>query len=251
MKQRLLLVLFTVTLLISCKPQQYRIIDMRGTVVEMNSSFDANPNKKMQQLVQKYKTELDNEMNEVIGTSTQLLNYGRPESLLTNLTSDVMKAYGDEHLPNGADVAIMNVNGHRADMPKGKITVGNLYEIYSFDNAITFLELKGSDLKKIFDSYAWIGGAGISSNVKLIVKNRKVQSVTVDGKPIDMNKIYNISTLDYLADGNNEMDALRNAVKKTDTGITLRDVMIDYVKEQTRQGNEITSKLDGRITIIE
>lgn len=251
MKQRLLLVLFTVTLLISCKPQQYRIIDMRGTVVEMNSSFDANPNKKMQQLVQKYKTELDNEMNEVIGTSIQLLNYGRPESLLTNLTSDVMKAYGDEHLPNGADVAIMNVNGHRADMPKGKITVGNLYEIYSFDNAITFLELKGSDLKKIFDSYAWIGGAGISSNVKLIVKNRKVQSVTVDGKPIDMNKIYNISTLDYLADGNNEMDALRNAVKKTDTGITLRDVMIDYVKEQTRQGNEITSKLDGRITIIE
>ena len=251
MKQRLLLILFTVTLLISCKPQQYRIIDMRGTVVEMNSSFDANPNKKMQQLVQKYKTELDNEMNEVIGTSIQLLNYGRPESLLTNLTSDVMKAYGDEHLPNGADVAIMNVNGHRADMPIGKITVGNLYEIYSFDNAITFLELKGSDLKKIFDSYAWIGGAGISSNVKLIVKNRKVQSVTVDGKPIDMNKIYNISTLDYLADGNNEMDALRNAVKKTDTGITLRDVMIDYVKEQTRQGNEITSKLDGRITIIE
>lgn len=251
MKQRLLLVLFTVTLLISCKPQQYRIIDMRGTVVEMNNNFDANPDKKMQQLVQKYKTELDNEMNEVIGTSTQLLNYGRPESLLTNLTSDVMKAYGDEHLPNGADVAIMNVNGHRADMPKGKITVGNLYEIYSFDNAITFLELKGSDLKKIFDSYAWIGGAGISSNVKLIVKNRKVQSVTVNGKPIDENKIYNISTLDYLADGNNDMDALRDAVKKTDTGITLRDVMIDYVKEQTRRGNEITSKLDGRITIIE
>lgn len=249
-KQSIIFVLAAI-LLISCKSHQYRINNMSGTVVEMNSSFDANPNKKMLTLVQKYKTELDNEMNEVIGTSTQLLDYGRPESLLTNLTSDVMKAYGDEHLPNGADVAIMNVNGHRANMPKGKITVGNLYEIYSFDNAMTFLELKGSDLKKIFDSYAWIGGAGISSNVKLIVKNRKVQSVTVNGKPIDENKIYNISTLDYLADGNNDMDALRDAVKKTDTGITLRDVMIDYVKEQTRRGNEITSKLDGRITIIE
>jgi hypothetical protein len=47
------------------------------------------------------------------------------------------------------------------------------------------------------------------------------------------------------------MDALRNALKTTNTGITLRDVMIDYVKEQTRQGNEITSLLDGRITVIE
>ena len=251
MKKLSIILALAAILLISCKSQQYRISNMSGFVVEMNNSFDANPDRKMQALVQKYKTELDNEMNEVIGTSTQMLDYSRPESLLTNLTSDVMKAYGDEHLQSGADVAIMNVNGHRANMPQGKITVGSLYEIYSFDNAITFLELKGSDLKKIFDAYAWLGGAGVSSNVKLVVKNRKVQSVTVDGKPIDENKIYHISTLDYLADGNNDMDAFRNAVKKTDTGITLRDIMIDYVKEQTRQGKEITSKLDGRITIVE
>jgi len=43
----------------------------------------------------------------------------------------------------------MNVFGHRATLPKGEITVGTLYEIYAFDNAITFLELKGSDLKNI------------------------------------------------------------------------------------------------------
>ncbi len=251
MNRQLIILVLAAILLISCKSYQYRISSMNGTVVEMNSRFDANPNKKMEALVRNYKTELDREMNEVIGTSAQLLDYGRPESLLTNFTSDVMKIYGDEHISGGADVAIMNVNGHRANMPKGKITVGNLYEIYSFDNAITFLELKGTDLKKIFDSYAWIGGAGISSNVRLAIKDRKVQSVTVDGKPIDENKVYTVSTLDYLADGNNDMDALHNALKTTNTGITLRDVMIDYVKEQTRQGNEITSLLDGRITVIE
>ena len=249
-RQAIILVLAAI-LLISCQSHPYRISSMSGSVVEMDSRFDANPDKKMEALVHHYKTELDREMNEVIGTSARVLDYGRPESLLTNFTSDVMKIYGDEHLSGGADVAIMNVNGHRANMPKGKITVGNLYEIYSFDNAITFLELKGTDLKKVFDSYAWIGGAGISSNVRLIIKERKVQSVTVDGKPIDENKVYTVSTLDYLADGNNDMDALRNALKTTNTGVTLRDVMIDHVKEQTRQGNEITSHLDGRITIIE
>lgn len=234
---------------LSCK-QQYQVTGMSGTIVEMNSSFDSNPNQEMVSLVQSYKSKLDQEMNEVIGKSAQFMDYKRPESLLTNLTSDVMKAYGDEHLPDGADIGVMNVHGHRATMPKGEITVGNLFEIYSFDNAITFLELKGSDLTKMFDAYARIGGAGISSNVKLVIEGKKVKSVTIDGKPIDKNRIYHIVTLDYLAEGNDNMSAFRDAVNVVHTGITLRDVMIDWVREQTRRGEEVKSVLDGRITVV-
>lgn len=235
-------------LLISCK-QSYHVTEMSGTLVKMDTTFDNHPHRRMQALVQTYKVKLDREMNESIGHSAQFMDYKRPESLLTNLTSDVMKAYGDEHLPQGADVGVMNVHGHRATLPKGEITVGNLYEIYSFDNTITFLSLKGSDLKKIFDAYARIGGAGISSNVKLMVEEGKVKSVTVDGKPVQDDKVYQVVTLDYLAEGNDNMAAFRNAVSVQDTGITLRDVMIDYVKEQTRRGKEVVSTLDQRIII--
>ncbi|HHX31410.1 MAG TPA: hypothetical protein GX712_02330 [Bacteroidales bacterium] len=236
--------------LFSCKPQ-YRIVDMQGEIIEIDSTFDSKPNPHIQKLVLSYKTQLDSEMNIPIGTSASLMDYRRPESLLTNLTSDVMKEYGDEHLPNGADIGVMNVHGHRATMPKGTVTIGNLFEIYSFDNTITFLDLKGVDLKKMFDAYARIGGAGISSNVKLIIENRQVKSVTVDNKPIDNNQIYKIVTLDYLAEGNDNMNALLNAISSNNTGVTLRDIMIDWVKEQTRMGNEIESAIDGRIIIIE
>ncbi|HOM62781.1 MAG TPA: 5'-nucleotidase C-terminal domain-containing protein [Dysgonamonadaceae bacterium] len=245
-----LLYLFTLgLLLVSCKPS-YTVTHIQDSVVRIDSTFDAYPQPQMHALVQKYKTLLDKEMNQVIGTSAQFMDYGIPESLLTNFTSDVMKAYGDEHLPGGADIAVMNVHGHRATMPKGEITIGNIYEIYSFDNTIVFLDLKGTDLNDIFRAYAGMGGAGISSNVKLVIENKKVKSVSIDGKPIDDNKIYHIVTLDYLADGNNGMTAFKNAVKTTNTGITLRDIMIDYVREQTRQGKEITSQLDGRITVL-
>lgn len=201
--------------------------------------------------MQSYKSELDEKMNEIIGRSAQYMDYRRPESLLTNLTSDVMKAYGDEHLPGGADAGVMNVHGHRATLPQGAVTVGNLFEIYSFDNTVTFLELKGIDLMEMFNAYARIGGAGISSNVRLVVEAGEVKSVTLDGNPIDKDATYHIVTLDYLADGNDNMTSFRNAITSVNTGITLRDVMIDYVKEQTRQGNEIQSQLDGRITIIQ
>ena len=249
MKIRIIWVVLLTISLLSCKPH-YHVADIQGTIIEVDSTFDTQLHSKMYNLVYSYKVELDSEMSEVIGNSVEQMDYGRPESLLTNFTSDVMKAYGDEHLPNGADVSIMNVHGHRATMPKGSITVGNLYEIYSFDNTITFLELKGIDLKKIFDAYARIGGAGISSNVKLIINDRKVKSATIDGKSIDNERIYHIVTLDYLAGGNDSMNAFRNAVTVTDTGVTLRDIMINWVREQARQGNDIKSILDGRIEII-
>jgi 2',3'-cyclic-nucleotide 2'-phosphodiesterase (5'-nucleotidase family) len=243
-------IVFLAISLLSCK-SQYQIAEINVTLIEVDSTFDNQSNSKMHNLVNTYKTDLDLEMNEVIGNSFEQMDYKRPESLLTNFTSDVMKKYGDEHLPGGADIGVMNVHGHRANMPKGAITVGNLYEIYSFDNTITFLELKGVDLKRMFDAYARIGGAGISSNVKLKIENSKVKSVTVDGKPIDNDKIYKIVTLDYLAGGNDNMSAFLDAVSTTDTGVTLRDIMIDWVREQTRQGNEIKSVLDGRIEVIE
>ena len=250
MNIRLIWVIALMISLFSCKPQ-YRIVDMQGEIVEIDSTFDSKPNPEIQKLVLSYKTQLDSEMNIPIGTSVSLMDYRRPESLLTNLTSDVMKEYGDEHLPNGADIGVMNVHGHRATMPEGTVTIGNLFEIYSFDNTITFLDLKGSDLKKMFDAYARIGGAGISSNVKLVIEDRKVKSVTVDNKPIDNDKIYKIVTLDYLAEGNDNMNAFLNAISINNTGVTLRDIMIDWVKEQTRMGNEIESAIDGRIIIIE
>ncbi|MDR1516621.1 MAG: 5'-nucleotidase C-terminal domain-containing protein [Dysgonamonadaceae bacterium] len=248
MRLKLIFTALLLVSLVSCKTF-YTMGEMSGGITKMGASYDRASDKNMERLVNKYKSKLDKEMNVVIGSSSQPMDYGIPESLLTNFTSDVMKAYGDEHLEGGADIAVMNVHGHRSAMPKGNISIGNLYEIYSFDNSIAFLYLKGADLRKIFDSYAGMGGAGISSNVKLVIENAKVKSVTIDDKSINDNKIYKIVTLDYLADGNNGMDAFKNAVDSDYTGVTLRDVVIDYVKEQTRQGKALSSKLDGRITI--
>ena len=255
MKYKWILYTLTALLVVSCssykqadkQSQEYAVVSMSGQIVEMNQ--EKGTHAEMQALVDKYKGSLDKEMKEVVGTSSEFMQKGRPESLLTNLTSDVMREYGNKHFANGADIAVMNVNGHRATLPKGEITIGNLFEIYSFDNTISFLELKGEDLSKIFDANARIGGAGLSSNVRLVVKDRKIVSATLDGKPIDNDKIYNVVTIDYLADGNDSMRAFKNAVSIHDTGVTLRDVIIDYVRDQTSQGKSITSKLDGRITI--
>jgi 2',3'-cyclic-nucleotide 2'-phosphodiesterase (5'-nucleotidase family) len=249
MKTKLVFIALLAISLISCKTSRYRITEISGTIVEINSSFDAYACPEMVAFVEYFRSQLEAEMNVVVGTAAQFMNRARPESLLTNFTSDVMKSFGDKQLENVSTIAVMNVHGHRSAIPAGEITVGNLYEVYAFDNTLVFLELKGSDLKKIFDVYARDGGAGVSANVRLVIGNGEVKSVTIDGEPINENRIYNIVTVNYLADGNDGMDAFRNAISKNDTGIILRNLIIDHIKEQTRQGNKIDSALDGRITV--
>jgi 2',3'-cyclic-nucleotide 2'-phosphodiesterase (5'-nucleotidase family) len=206
-----------------------------------------NPDPKAVAYIDGYKRQLDREMNHVIGRSEQAMSAGKPESLLTNFTSDVMMLLDVQITGGKADLSIMNVQGHRASMPEGEITTGNIFEIYSFDNMLAVLHLKGADLLDVFRAYARIGGAGISSTVRLVIRNGQLIDAKINGQPVDDRKIYTIITLDYLAEGNDDMEALKKAVSVKNTGITLRDYMLDYIKSRTAEGKAVSSKLDGRI----
>jgi hypothetical protein len=43
------------------------------------------------------------------------------------------------------------------------------------------------------------------------------------------------------------MIQLAQYVKRVNTGIKVRDMLLDYIKAETKKGNKIQSKLDGRI----
>lgn len=235
---------------VSCSPTKYVVSDIQAERYQMlKADYSKETLAPMSLVVNKYKTLLDKEMGQVIGQSDLYMPIGRPESCLTNLTSDVMQMYGEKLTDGNCDLASMNVHGHRADLPKGDVTIGNIFEIYSFDNRLVLIKLKGSDLLKAFEGYAKMGGAGISSTAKLVIKDGKLIDAKVKGQPIDPDKVYTVITLDYLAEGNDGMDAFKNSIELEDPNIILRDAMMDYVKEQTAQGKPITSQLDGRIEV--
>ncbi len=243
--------LLTTVLLTSCGSRQkaYNIVSLSGSREIMDEKYDQNANKEMDQFVGHYKIKFDEQMKVRIATSDQNMAIGRPESLLTNFTSDQMKRYADDYTHGNCDLAIMNVDGHRAALPKGIITLENMYEVYSFDNKLVILKLKGSDLTKIFESYIRIGGAGISSNVRLVGIGKELKSALVNGRPVYPDKEYTIVTLDYLAEGNDGMEDLRKATSVAKTGAGLREMMIEYVKSQAEEGKALHSTLDGRIII--
>lgn len=239
-----------VLLLVACGPKkQYVITSMTGAYLPVTKTNGGS--EEMADFIGFYTEILDREMNKPVGHSAQYMTTGRPESLLTNLTSDFMldldPSYNDGH---PIDIAFMNVHGIRAPIAEGEITVGDIFDTYPFDNTLVIVQLKGKYLTELFKSYANMGGAGLSKNMKLIIKGNKLQEALIGGEPVDESKIYTIITLDYLAEGNDGMDALKNAESVKQTGVTLRDYMLDNIRRLEGQGQKLASSLDGRITIV-
>jgi 2',3'-cyclic-nucleotide 2'-phosphodiesterase (5'-nucleotidase family) len=202
----------------------------------------------MAALVASYKTQLDIEMNVPVGVAARTLQKGYPESPLSNFTADAMLQVA-ETVWGGVDFAVMNMGGLRSALNQGTVTVGNLYEVYPFENRLVLLELPGAAVRDLFDFIASNGGEGLSGTVNLVVRKRAVESLKINGKPLDVSKTYRVATIDYLAEGNDGMTAFRQATKVEDTRRQLRDWMIEYVKTLTENNTEINATIDNRVTI--
>lgn len=228
------------------KPLELQTV--KRTRFALTSKYDSTANPKTVALIERYKSRMDKQMNEVIGTAPMELAGGIPESPLLNLTADVLREAGSKFTPTRVDLGLMNDGGLRNTIRSGNITAGNIFEVFPFDNQMVVLTLNGKDLKELFTYLAKIGGGGISG-AKLTITDGKIAELFVGASALDENRNYTLSTIDYLADGNDGMVMLKKAKSRKQTGLLLRDVMMNYVRTTTQQGKQITSGVDGRISL--
>ena len=243
----LLVLLF---LLNACARKQYAIKSANGYLVEMNSNFDNQADPKMVNLVQKYSSQLDSTMSEVIGEADQALTKMGIQNVLTNFTTDAMLEYATG-LWGKVDFTLINNGGLRSTLNQGTVTVEDLYEIYAFENRLVLLDLPGTAVKQLFEGFIKRKIEGFSKGVRLVLKDNAIESLTIGGKPLDEKATYRIVTVDYLAEGNDGMDALTQATHYTASNIILRDAMIEYVKKLTAENKKIHTIPDDRIEIKE
>ena len=203
------------------------------------------------QFITPYIDELKEIMEERLATSTEFLTRGRPQSPLGNFTADALREIGAQYYDKPIDVAIMNVGGLRNDLPAGNISLGDIYKVFPFENTVEILELKGSDLDDLLHSLAGKkleALSGVKLTLELQGSKAIATKITVNGKPIDPERLYTICTIDYLSEGNDGMSALTRCVKRTKTGSGLRECMIQYVKDLDAKGKPIQGQLDDRVT---
>lgn len=227
--------------------QRYKLGSVRAARYEITAEWDARPDSSVMRLIDPYLLSVDSLMSPVLGESEVEMRADRPESLLSNYVADVLREASRRIGPE-ADMGLCNVGGLRSAMPQGKVTYGDVLEIAPFENRLCVVSLTGEKLRELMEQIAAVGGEGISGASLVITAEGKAGHILVGGKPIDPKRVYTIATLDYLAEGNDRMYALKEHVKRQDTDIAVRELIMDAIRQTCAQGKKVTSRMEGRIT---
>lgn len=216
-----------------------------------NESTDYLPDSSIISLVAPYKNNLEADMSKVIAISDEQLVRKKPESKLTDLIADIVMEAGDSYCKTNnkdftPDVAFMNYAGLRSSLPEGEITVGDIYELMPFENVLVLLEVNGETMQQFVAKIAEHDGDGVAG-IKLGIKNKKVSRLTIGGRPFNKNEDYWLVTNDYIAGGGDGMKMLANRKVFINTGLKLRDLVIESLEKDYKAGKRIDVKLDGRI----
>jgi len=239
----------------SVNAQNYQVGKISAKRYEITNRLDNTKGKlEADKFLEPYKAKVDSFVGPIIGNSDQYMTSNRPESLLSNWGADVLftESAKYDNSKKKVDFAVINIGGLRNVMPKGPVRLGDIYDITPFANYVTFLNLNGEGVLELFQQFGIFGGEGVSHGVKITFnKNHELVGATLNGKKINKKKIYRIATLDYLAEGNDNMKAFKKASDVNSTNVLVRDVYINYIKDQDKKGKNITSKLEGRTIILD
>ena len=244
--KRIIILSVLCILLASCSHKTWTIKQSTSMKIPIDNTTELLADKNYELYLLPIKQKVDEKMNVVIGQAAETMKGHAPESLLSNFSADVYRQSATEFLGEKVDIAVVNLGGLRTVVNAGNITVGKVFELMPFENELVVVWLKGDKLLELLQFFASVGGEGVSGT-RMEIANGKAINISIDGKLLDTEKIYSIATNDYLAGGNDKMIQLSQNIKRVNTGIKVRDMLLSYIKSETKKGNKIQSKLDGRI----
>ena len=248
------LFLFTLISLSSC--ESYRIETFQSNNKLVDSSSVLIDFKEIQ--LNKYKNSIDQEMNENLNECIVDLDVGCPEGLLGNFICDLSlfmtkKYYETDIKP---DFCVLNNGGFRTSMNKGMITRGNIFEIMPFDNYLVILKLEPNQMEELLQYIKEKSSVGKSrksgvpvSGLRMKISENKISRCMINNSAFNSDQTYYVLTTDYLAKGGEDMSFFKEAVQYINTGVLLRDAIINYISEINKSGIKVEAKYDGRIQV--
>ncbi|PWS27087.1 hypothetical protein DHW03_13855 [Pedobacter yonginense] len=237
--------LLPLALLISCKPH-FELVKAKRK--QYNVSDQVQADSAIIKTYLPYKQKMEAEMNAVIGKADSMLSKGKgPESLLSNFFADACLIEAKKIDANIDFTMPSTTGGLRNSLPKGNITLANVFELMPFENELLVLKLKGTDVQDLLQFIAQSGGQPVAG-ITLKINNKTATDVKINGQAFDASKTYSVLTSDYIAGGGDDTFGLQHPIEKKTLGLKVRDALINYIKTQTAEGKSITTTLDGRIT---
>jgi 5'-nucleotidase len=236
-------------------PQAHTLEHMDWKVVPVDSSVAEDP--EIAANVARYEGQLTRSLGEVVGATTVPLDAAQhkvrtEETVLGDFLADSFRKIGK------TDIALLNSGGIRSNTqyPAGQITLKDVISWLPFENRIVRSSLTGRAIKAALEngvsgiqgdnepgSFPSVSGLRFTYDARLPVGQRVTQ-VIVDGSPLKADKIYSLTTTDYLIQGKDGYVMLKRPFKVIPG--TDSELIAQLIKKQ----KIIAPALDGRIRRI-
>ena len=188
-------------------------------------------------------------LKEVVGHSARLLVNIRtePDLPLGNIVADALREKGSSYFGVPMDFAISNYGGIRNPLPEGAILMDDVEAMFPFKNYMCYAKVRGNNLQRLLEQLSKTQAFQAVSGCKVKVKAHELAEAEVGGEPIDPNRLYNITTIDFLLSGGDgiAIGALAEDVVLTD--VLVKDVMLEYFQKMEAEGKVIDGQKDGRV----
>ena len=115
--------------------------------------------------------------------------------------ADILRTHGD------TDIAFIHSGGIRADLPEGPVTREDLLDAFPFIDYVYLLEMTGAQILDVLEQgftlergVLQVSGIEVAYDLGRPTGDR-VAAVRVDGHPLEPDRTYSVTTLDFLASG--------------------------------------------------
>ncbi len=202
----------------------------------------------VRRIIDPYREELGESMEEIVGRVPRELTKGRPESTLGNWLADLLYTEAVRYADRPVDFAVQNSGGVRINsLPAGDLPVRTVYELMPFDNQLVLLELDYETTLALINHMAAAGGWPVSRQLHFrITPTGTAADITLEDKPLTADRTYRVALPDYVANGGSDCDFLVGFPQLA-TGQMIRDLIILHLREAYEQGRLVTAELDSRI----
>ncbi len=234
-RMKLFVLLLTFITLISCSSHHYYTTKIEGKKISISENQNGIPS--IENYIKPYKETIDKDLNEVLAycpeniekTGVWQTNMG---CFLADITLEKSNPIFQQREQKNIDVCLLNHGGIRTIIPKGNVTARNAYEVMPFENSAVVIGFKGAQLLEIANFIVTEKKphplAGMTFTIS---KDNQVKNILIQGKPLELEKVYHVVTSDYLSNGGDNMIFFKKGVSRCDTNYKLRNIIIDYFKD--------------------
>lgn len=181
------------------------------------------------------------EGNRVIGRAgADFYRAGDQESQLNNFIAEATQWGVTQNSSVKADIGVMNAGGVRAELEAGDVTYAEAFAVQPFGGENTYIELSGADFTAALEQQ-WRNDPdrpffplGVSDNVTYTYDptapvGSKIQSVFIDGAPIDPAATYIVAGSTFLLSGGDSFSAFTRGSEQTNLGYIDLNALVEYL----------------------